>query len=207
MAPRVTMDLTGSGDDLLADRDQFVTSINLALAQTDEKIDRVFVDVVEPLVERAERAVIDAEAAAAAGATAAKFADSIAAGRASVADGETFGVRADSAGGTEGFTRPMLFTRQSASTQTLNAPMLVEHDIHQTVAVSRDQVFSTSLLDHRRSLHGFGLRTNGAVEAISNHAGTDRGEPQRNQDHTRQDVSAGRGTGVSIDHQLGRRSQ
>lgn len=74
------------------------------------------VAAVAPLVERAE-------AAAAASNTAAKFADSIADGRALVADGETFGVRPDSEGGTEGFTRPTLFRRDSDSTQALIGDM------------------------------------------------------------------------------------
>ncbi|WP_191569532.1 hypothetical protein [Paracoccus yeei] len=56
-----------------------------------------------------------AEAAAVAAAQSARFYDTIAAGRAAVADGEQFGVRA---GGPDGLTRPTIYRRDSASTQT-----------------------------------------------------------------------------------------
>ena len=57
-----------------------------------------------------------AESYADAAAQSADFYDSIAAGRAAVADGETFGVRAF---GSDGLTRPAIYRRDSASTQTL----------------------------------------------------------------------------------------
>ncbi|MBD9528371.1 right-handed parallel beta-helix repeat-containing protein [Paracoccus sp. PAR01] len=95
----------------------------------------------------AGRAAIDAEAAAegragavaasdqaanyaAAAAQGARFSDTIAIGRASVANGETFGVRA---GGTDGLLRPTVYRRDSATTHT---PVVELADNSEVVALS-----------------------------------------------------------------------
>lgn len=67
-----------------------------------------------------------AEAAAVAAAQSAQFYDTIAAGRAAVADGEQFGVRA---GGADGLTRPTIYRRDSASTQTLIVELVPAADV------------------------------------------------------------------------------
>lgn len=63
----------------------------------------------------ADAARLAAETYALAGATAAKYYDTISDGRAAVADGATFGVRA---GGTDGLTRATLYRRNSAASHT-----------------------------------------------------------------------------------------
>lgn len=63
----------------------------------------------------AEAARTAAEGYATAAAQSAQFYDTIAAGRAAVADGEQFGVRA---GGVDGLTRPTIYRRDSATAQT-----------------------------------------------------------------------------------------
>lgn len=82
-----------------------------AVAANDAKLVAVAAKVV------AEAARDLSQTYALTGATAAKFADSIAAGRtaAGMADGITFGVKA---GGLDGLLRPTLFRRDSAATQT-----------------------------------------------------------------------------------------
>ena len=62
-----------------------------------------------------------AEAAAVAAALRAGYYDTIAAGRAAVADGESFAVRA---GGTDGLVRPTIYRRDSATTQTAMVPIV-----------------------------------------------------------------------------------
>jgi len=74
---------------------------------------RVLAETARTGAEAAESA---AEAYASAAATAANFYDTIALGRAAVADTETFGVKA---GGSDGLLRPTLYRRDSSSTQTL----------------------------------------------------------------------------------------
>ena len=67
-----------------------------------------------------------AEAAAVAAAQSAQFYDTIAAGRAAVADGQQFGVRA---GGPDGLARPTIYRRDSASTQTLIVELVPAADV------------------------------------------------------------------------------
>jgi hypothetical protein len=62
-----------------------------------------------------------AEAAAVAAALRAGYYDTIAAGRAAVADGESFAVRA---GGQDGLARPTIYRRDSATTQTAMVPIV-----------------------------------------------------------------------------------
>lgn len=80
----------------------------------------------------AEAARQSAEAMAAAAGTAAHFYDSIALGRAAVADGASFGVRA---GGSDGLTRPTIYRRNSATTQTVINAQLSPADLGEFVTV------------------------------------------------------------------------
>lgn len=92
------------------------------VAHVDARVDQVTADA------RASRDAAGASAAqavgsatlannyAAAGATAAKYGDTIALGRALVADGQTFGVRPNA---TDGISRPRLYRREAAGGQTL----------------------------------------------------------------------------------------
>ncbi|MTH78742.1 hypothetical protein [Paracoccus aestuariivivens] len=74
----------------------------------------------------AERARSEAEAFAAAGATAAHFYDTIAIGRATVSDGAQFGVRA---GGADGLTRSTVFRRDSETTQSMIVQIIAATEV------------------------------------------------------------------------------
>lgn len=93
---------------LNSDVDPATTSYWMAISQ--QAYDDFMAAAVSTLT-NAQRA----EAAAAAAATGANYFDTIALGRAAVANGQTFGVLA---GGADGLTRPTLFRRNSATTQT-----------------------------------------------------------------------------------------
>lgn len=82
----------------------------------------------------AQQAAIEAEAYASAAASAGMYFDTIAAGRAAVADTQTFGVVA---GGSDGLLRPTLYRRDSVSTQTalLSQVTGTEHDLLAPIAV------------------------------------------------------------------------
>ena len=73
-----------------------------------------------------EAARTAAEGYATAAAQSAQFYDTIAAGRAAVADGEQFGVRA---GGVDGLTRPTIYRRDSATAQTLIVKIVASAEV------------------------------------------------------------------------------
>ena len=97
----------GDAQATAADRQQ------AAQAASDAEAARAAAEAARLLAEQERQA---AESYAEAAAQSADFYDSIVAGRAAVADGETFGVRAF---GVDGLTRPAIYRRDSASTQTL----------------------------------------------------------------------------------------
>ena len=89
----------------------------VALPQVDQARDDAQAAAGQAAGDRAaaEAARAAAEGYATAAAQSAQFYDTIALGRAAVADGQQFGVRA---GGSDGLTRPTIYRRDSATTQT-----------------------------------------------------------------------------------------
>ena len=83
-----------------------------------------------------------AEAAAVAAAQSARFYDTIAAGRAAVADGEQFGVRAS---GPDGLTRPTIYRRDSATTQTAMVTIVNPSEVDAEVSARRSIARSASV--------------------------------------------------------------
>ena len=83
-----------------------------------------------------------AEAAAVAASQSARFYDTIAAGRAAVADGEQFGVRA---GGPDGLTRPTIYRRDSATTQTAMVTIVNPSEVDAEVSARRSIVRAASV--------------------------------------------------------------
>ena len=83
-----------------------------------------------------------AEAAAVAASQSANFYDTIAAGRAAVADGEQFGVRA---GGADGLTRPTIYRRDSATTQTAMVTIVNPSEVDAEVSARRSIVRAASV--------------------------------------------------------------
>ncbi|NTT88391.1 sialate O-acetylesterase, partial [Tabrizicola fusiformis] len=82
-----------------------------------------------------------AEAAAVTAASAAAFYDTIAAGRAAVADGSSFGVRA---GGSDGLARPSIYRRDSSASQTLIVELAPGSELSAEVAARTDLVRVTN---------------------------------------------------------------
>lgn len=100
-----------------ASRDTAVnTTIPAAVASVDATVAATYVGQAQAAKNAAEAAKTQSETYAALAATGAKFYDTIALGRAAVADTFTFGVKA---GGSDGLTRATVYRRDSAGTQTL----------------------------------------------------------------------------------------
>lgn len=83
-----------------------------------------------------------AEAAAVAAALRAGYYDTIAAGRAAVADGESFAVRA---GGPDGLARPTIYRRDSATTQTAMVTIVNPSEVDAEVSARRSIVRAASV--------------------------------------------------------------
>ncbi|MDQ7776273.1 MAG: hypothetical protein Q4615_10470 [Paracoccus aminovorans] len=89
-----------------------------------------------------EAARTAAEGYAAAAAQSAQFYDTIAMGRAAVADGQQFGVRA---GGSDGLTRPTIYRRDSASAQTAMVTIVNPSEVDAEVSARRAIVRAASV--------------------------------------------------------------
>ena len=114
-------------------------------------------DVADLQRQAAEAARSLTEVYATSSATSARFYDTIALGRAAVADGLSFGVRAGQADGLE---RPTIYRRDSATTQTFVVSLLRGSDLDQRVRQSSDTAVGHALLS-------------GAPEHIASHLSPD----------------------------------
>jgi hypothetical protein len=124
-APEISLTTTGT-DPKLTTKQILESAVNTALETVwdsaivagmgAEEADALRVDM-----ENFRQDAADAVTASEIAATGAKYYDTIAAGRAAVADTETFGVKA---GGSDELTRPTLYRRDSSSTQTEIIPLV-----------------------------------------------------------------------------------